>query len=703
MDKNNKVFGIFNFKSNKNESLCENNEPQEGLENTSVAEVDPDDPPVLPDVQKLPSESIDIGDINTGPIRPKLQTYPKTVFGKQNRGFSSTLFDGFPWLEYSIQKDAVFCYPCRVFGTGRSEDTFVTKGFRNWKKISGSISKTSKFNSKSKLEIHATTKQHLINSEKWASYTQNIKSGSVHTQMASAYREKVLKNRAYIKNLIDVVLYLERQGLAFRAHNEEKTSINQGNFKEACVLLSKCNEDFSTIFNEKTNYTSWSIQNDLINISAQMIKNTIVNELIESGFFSVMCDEARCFRQEQMSICVRYTKNLKVYERFLDMCKLVKDTRIVFNCLETLYVYFSHPGNDAKFTEIQVKLGIKKTSLTRLSDTRWNCRVRNCVAVKLNYKAIVTLLNDEINSSTNKDVVQAIGIMTIITKPSFIVNLIILEEVLQIINILSTQLQKKDATLGSAVTLIEGVIKTFESLRTEVEFHNIWEKIINFTKINNIIPDFTGPNSKTSKRQRQSTSNLEDFHVFATTSSEQQNQNEFNQYTESYWRTHYYQIIDTLIIHFNKRFSSNSLELATSIDYFHKMNYYESQCFIEQYKDLLNVDVNTLQSEMLVVKNCVSRRNPNFTLEDIKLIMDAELYPNLYKLLSLSLTIPISSAICERSFSAMRKIKNWLRTSMNQDRFTNLSLIYIERDLSNELSNEKILDTFAISNRRLQL
>lgn len=115
------------------------------------------------------------------------------------------------------------------------------------------------------------------------------------------------------------------------------------------------------------------------------------------------------------------------------------------------------------------------------------------------------------------------------------------------------------------------------------------------------------------------------------------------------------------------------------------------------------MDVNTLQSEMLVMKNCVSRKNPNFTLEDVKLIMDAELYPNLYKLLSLSLTIPISSATCERSFSAMRKIKNWLRTSMNQDRFTNLSIIYIERDLSNDLSNEQILDKFAISNRRLQL
>jgi hypothetical protein len=51
----------------------------------------------------------------------------------------------------------------------------------------------------------------------------------------------------------------------------------------------------------------------------------------------------------------------------------------------------------------------------------------------------------------------------------------------------------------------------------------------------------------------------------------------------------------------------------------------------------------------------------------------------------------------------MKKIKNCLWTSMNQDRFTDLSFIYIERDLSNELSNEKILNKFTISNRRFQL
>jgi len=85
-------------------------------------------------------------------------------------------------------------------------------------------------NSKSKLELHAKTIQHLTNSTKWVSYTESLTSGSVHTIMASANRQQIMKNRAYIKHLIDIVLYLGFQGLAFRGHDEEKTSVNQGSF-----------------------------------------------------------------------------------------------------------------------------------------------------------------------------------------------------------------------------------------------------------------------------------------------------------------------------------------------------------------------------------------------------------------------------------------------------------------------------------------
>lgn len=60
------------------------------------------------------------------------KVYPKTKFGSQNRGFTPSYFSEFNWLEYSIKKDSVFCFPYRVFGTARqTENTFTVIGFNN--------------------------------------------------------------------------------------------------------------------------------------------------------------------------------------------------------------------------------------------------------------------------------------------------------------------------------------------------------------------------------------------------------------------------------------------------------------------------------------------------------------------------------------------------------------------------------------------
>jgi len=40
-------------------------------------------------------------------------------------------------MEYSVQKDAIFCYPCHIFAvtSGDNEETFTKTGFNNWKKV----------------------------------------------------------------------------------------------------------------------------------------------------------------------------------------------------------------------------------------------------------------------------------------------------------------------------------------------------------------------------------------------------------------------------------------------------------------------------------------------------------------------------------------------------------------------------------------
>lgn len=52
-----------------------------------------------------------------------------------------------------------------------------------------------------------------------------------------------------------------------------------------------------------------------------------------------------------------------------------------------------------------------------------------------------------------------------------------------------------------------------------------------------------------------------------------------------YWKTNaFYPILDTIIFNMKRRFSDESLKLATSIDNLLKLNFEESSFFIEHYK-----------------------------------------------------------------------------------------------------------------------
>ena len=57
-------------------------------------------------------------------------------------------------------------------------------------------------------------------------------------------------------------------------------------------------------------------------------------------------------------------------------------------------------------------------------------------------------------------------------------------------------------------------------------------------------------------------------------------------------------------------------------------------------------------------------------------------FPTLTKIFKIALTIVVSTAQCERSFSALARIKTHLRTTMTDQRLADISLLSIERDLT---------------------
>ena len=81
--------------------------------------------------EKLP------GDLGTeNPAQPVID-FPKSNCDNHRRSFQKEWYKQFSWVEYSIERNAVFCFACLHFlpqSFHDSDPAFTSSGFKNWKK-----------------------------------------------------------------------------------------------------------------------------------------------------------------------------------------------------------------------------------------------------------------------------------------------------------------------------------------------------------------------------------------------------------------------------------------------------------------------------------------------------------------------------------------------------------------------------------------
>ncbi|XP_074374011.1 uncharacterized protein LOC141714386 [Apium graveolens] len=116
---------------------------------------------------------------------------------------------------------------------------------------------------------------------------------------------------------------------------------------------------------------------------------------------------------------------------------------------------------------------------------------------------------------------------------------------------------------------------------------------------------------------------------------------------------------------------------------------------------------NQLDTYILDVRSALefSSLNENGSLaENLVQTKRSLVYPLVYLLVNLALTLPIITASVERAFSAMKIVKNRLLNRMG-DQFLNDSLVtYIEKDVFDEFANEVVLQRFQnMKKRQVQL
>ena len=78
--------------------------------------------------------------------------------------------------------------------------------------------------------------------------------------------------------------------------------------------------------------------------------------------------------------------------------------------------------------------------------------------------------------------------------------------------------------------------------------------------------------------------------------------------------------------------------------------------------------------------------------------------PDVVKFFEIFLTLPVSTASCERCFSGMARVKNFLRNRMTDERLSNLCVLAIEKNETKNINKDDLLEKFInLNDRRLQL
>lgn len=149
-----------------------------------------------------------------------------------SRSFNSNVYNKHSWLCGSYYLQKLFCWPCLLLGQTKS--VWVTEGYNDLKNLSRSI------------ERHESSIDHVHNHFSLKNLEYNtvtiIDILKEHGKLFKKnYNENVRLNRLFMEHLIDLVLYLSKQELAFHGHDESNSSLNKGNYKELFeMFFSRC-------------------------------------------------------------------------------------------------------------------------------------------------------------------------------------------------------------------------------------------------------------------------------------------------------------------------------------------------------------------------------------------------------------------------------------------------------------------------------
>jgi hypothetical protein len=165
----------------------------------------------------------------------------------------------------------------------------------------------------------------------------------------------------------------------------------------------------------------------------------------------------------------------------------------------------------------------------------------------------------------------------------------------------------------------------------------------------------------------------------------------------------YLPLIDCMLVELNDRFSRKTLSLLKSIStvYPESENFLNGDAVIDFCKHI-NVNANLVKNEFIVIQPLIQSKKITDVIGFLnELIPLSSAFPQTINMIRGAITMPVSQVTCERSFSKLKIIKNYLRNTMTDQRLSNLTLLAIERDV--RVDYDRVIDRFSINHKNSRI
>lgn len=385
----------------------------------------------------------------------------------------------------------------------------------------------------------------------------------------------------------------------------------------------------------------------------------------------------------------------------VDVVKTIPEAAEFFALLQSLYVFTSSSYVHSKWLAVQKDMYGNTRELQQLSETRWACQFVAIRNIMDRLPALKQVLQELAQESRGERSSEARGFLAQIDL-EFVMHLVAFKKLFGETKLLSDMLQSPNVDLSRAVDLVEALVQTLKDFRQERYFDTLWDEVLHVSKQCDTATQLVA------KRPRKLSSRLREYHILSTVG-----QRELECDKETFRTSLFYPVIDCMLSELSRRFSKTNCELMCSLRSLNpKSDAFLRDSTLIEFGKLYGANIDDLGHELHQFKRLLERKvqggvieKPSDTVELIRFIEPyKDVFFELFRLCKIAVALPVSSASCERSFSTLKLVKNYLRSTMNEERLSSLGVLSIESTRSKALDLDAFVDCFARShNRRILL